>query len=1048
MEAERRQVTVLFADMVGFTAFSERSGEEAAFTLMRSLSKLMEGAVRDQGGSVQGFTGDGIMAVFGVPVAYEDSPLRACKAALAILQELKATSSDLEARHGVRPQLRIGVNSGAAVVGRVQGGADAAVTVLGDTVNMAARLQALAEPGSTILSEVTHRLVHGLVEASPAGDHQVKGKAEIQRVYRLDAVRDVTARFDAKVHRGLTTYVGRDRELERLERALDAIGAGIQIFDISGEPGIGKSRLLHEFLAQVVKERLRVLTGHCTPDGKQTPFRAFIEIVRRAFRLTSSDSEKAVAGKLDQGLEGLGLKSSENLDLLLNLLGLKTPQGALEGLDGLLIGLRTRDLVQQLIVARCRERPMIMLFEDLHWLDSASEDLLAKIVGIEESLQLLILHTRRPEYDPPWAHEPRVTRLPLDPLSASETARIAEARIGGGHLPEALTKLIAGRAEGNALFAEEIGNFLVEHGIVRRHGARLEFDSSKAAVALPESVQSLLASRVDRLASADRNLLQAAAVIGRRFDPELVVAVAGAGGNVAFSFSPMEALDLIHRADGSNDYLFKHALVRDALYNGLLSAPRTALHLRVAEELERRGGNRLTEIAETLAHHYGATERADKAFAYLALAGHKSLDIYSNAEAEHFYRQALAIFETHPSCAEKLSAAQVVVRLLEALTNQSDDRELAHVARRYITLVSEAGETRELVIFSYYRAVALMFALELRAAHEVMLDALVIAERLGDGRARAYARCWLLTITSLLGLDPPEAAERMKSELLANSHDFGDNYVLNYAYFAVAVDYFYRGLSKEARDVAAQLIRSGEERKDPRAIGMAHVLLGFTAMLSDEPTAAVAHAEECLRLAVTQNDRRMAALIKATGEVFLGRGREALKEIQAINAALEHSGSMFLMQRQPEGVALATLGRISEGVGVIKRQIALSDTVGDKTRAAWGRIILAEIYIEILSGKEKPSVALLLKNFRTILGAMTSGVRRAQALLKQAAATKMLSEEGVFVARINFDLGMLATMNKKRDEARKYFERAKLGAKAQGADTLLRKIAAAEAQLG
>ena len=261
MEAERRQVTVLFADMVGFTAFSDRFGEEAAFTLMQSLAKLMEDAVREQGGVVQSFTGDGIMAVFGAPVAFEDASLRACRAAVAILDKVKSAGDDLEAKHRVRPQLRIGLNSGPAVVGKVQGGSDSGVTVLGDTVNVAARLQALADPGSTAMSEATHRLVEGLVEARFAGEHQIKGKSEAQKTYRLDGVRERATRFDAKIQRGLTRYVGRDRELEKLERGFDAIGAGIQVFDIVGEPGIGKSRLVHEFLGQIVKDRARVLTG-------------------------------------------------------------------------------------------------------------------------------------------------------------------------------------------------------------------------------------------------------------------------------------------------------------------------------------------------------------------------------------------------------------------------------------------------------------------------------------------------------------------------------------------------------------------------------------------------------------------------------------------------------------------------------------------------------------------------------------------------------------------------------------------------------------------
>ena len=208
MEAERRQVTVLFTDMVGFTSFSERSGEEAAYTLIRSLSKLMADAVREQGGVVQNFTGDGIMAVFGAPVAFEDAPLRACRAALSILQKLKAANPDLRAKHGVHPQMRIGLNSGTAVVGKVQEGADAGVTVLGDTVNFAARLQALAEPDSIFLSEATHRLVQGMVETTFAGEHQIKGKAEAQKVYLLDAIRSGATRFEAALSRGLSAFVG------------------------------------------------------------------------------------------------------------------------------------------------------------------------------------------------------------------------------------------------------------------------------------------------------------------------------------------------------------------------------------------------------------------------------------------------------------------------------------------------------------------------------------------------------------------------------------------------------------------------------------------------------------------------------------------------------------------------------------------------------------------------------------------------------------------------------------------------------------------------
>jgi class 3 adenylate cyclase len=1048
VEAERRQVTVLFADMVGFTTFSERSGDEAAFSLMRSLTNLMEAAVRDQGGVVQGFTGDGIMAVFGAPVAHEDAPLRACRAAGAILVKLRVGGDDLEARHGTRPQFRIGLNTGPAIVGQVQGGPDGGVTVMGDTVNVASRLQALAEPGSAVMSEATHRLVEGLVETSFFGEHDVKGKSESQKAYRLDAIREGATRFGAKLHRGLTKFVGRDPELEKLERGFDAIRSGVQIFDIVGEPGIGKSRLVHEFLGQIVREGAWVLVGSCTPDGQQTPFRAFIDIVRGAFRLGPGDSEAVVARKLDEGLQGLGLRSPENLALLLNVLGLNAPEGALAGLDGVLIGLRTRELLQTLVQVRSRLTPLILVFEDLHWLDSASEDLLAKTVAMEE-FRLLILHTRRPEYDPPWAGQPRVARLSMEPLSDRETSRIAQARLGVDSLPEALAKLIAAKAEGNALFAEEIASFLIERGIVRHTATGLDFDPTAVAAALPESVQSLLASRVDRLAPADRNLLQAAAVVGRRFDPDLVAVVGGASGTAQTSFAAMEAFDLIRRVEGSSDYVFKHALVRDALYNGLLSGPRAAMHLRVAEELQGRGGNRQMEIAETLAHHFSETSRVDKAFIYLAMAGDKSLDIYALQEAEKNYRHALKIFDDHDDCASSESVAAVVVRLLEAFVLESDYRDFGRVTEKYLPLMRKAGDSSDLVKALYYQGLLTFLNLEdLRESHRLMAEAHAIAERLGTGRARAYAKYGLLLIRSTMGLDAPETSERMSAEMMEDSLRYGDNYIRNFSSWMVGQQYLLHGLFKEAREAALQFMKWGEQRDDPRAIGLANFTLSLTELGYEAPEAALARAEDCVRFAVTPNEQRWGALTKACAGIALGRFDDSLLQLDTLNLEYERSGVNFNRFHWPRGQALLLSGEFAEGIRVIEREIDRYAKAEEAWFSNYLRVQLAGFYVQVLTSKEKPPPGFLRKNFRTLIGIKLFGARRALALLRQAASSRHLSDRGVIWAIINFNLGALSAMKKKRAEAKGYFEKARVAAEDQGADKLLQKIDAAMAQLG
>ena len=335
--------------------------------------------------------------------------------------------------------------------------------------NLASRLQTLAEPGTVLLSEATHRLVQGLVETTFAGEHAIKGKAEPQKVYRLNSIRKGTTRFDAAVGRGLSAYVGRDREVDVLERALAEARRELRVIDIVAEPGMGKSRLLYEFRQRIGKEQVFVLSGSCSPDGQQTPFLPFIEVVRASFQVKAGEAEAEIARKLDLGLNVLGLQSFENLGLLLNLLGLKPPEGSLAGLDGVLIGLRTRDLLQRLLEARCCLSKTVLLIEDLHWIDSVSQEVLGKIVEGEAKQHLLVVHTRRPEYAPPW-HSRSVSTLRLEPLPAGDIRRLIQMRLGVDALPEGLARQVTEKAEGNALFAEEILSFLTERRLLRVAG--------------------------------------------------------------------------------------------------------------------------------------------------------------------------------------------------------------------------------------------------------------------------------------------------------------------------------------------------------------------------------------------------------------------------------------------------------------------------------------------------------------------------------------------------------------------------------------------------
>ena len=1008
MEAERRQVTVLFTDMVGFTTFSERSGEEAAFTLMRSLSKLMDDAVREQGGVVQGFTGDGIMAVFGAPVAFEDAPLRACRAALSILQRLKTDGPDLEIKHGLRPQLRIGLNTGAAVVGSVQGGTDAGGTVLGDTVNVAARLQALAAPDSVCMSEATQRLVQGMVEASFAGEHQIKGKSEPQKVYRLDAIRHGATRFEVAVSRGLSAFVGRERELEILERGLAEARSQLCVIDLVAEPGMGKSRLLHEFRQRIGKERAFILSGSCSPDGQQTPFLPFIDVVRGSFRLSAGEPENDVSQKLEMGLTTLGLPSARNLGLLLHLLGLKVPDGALTGLDGVLIGLRTRELLVQLLETRCRLSPMVMMIEDLHWIDSVSEEVLGKIVDSETKLRLLLLHTRRPEYVPPWLDLTVVTKLRLEPLPVGHIRRLVQTRLGVEALPEALARQVTEKAEGNPLFAEEIASFLTERGMLRTAAGKLEFDASAVTAALPASVQSLLTARVDRLAPNDRALLQAASVIGRRFDPQLLAASVGEADNIDARLAAMQALDLVRLEGKSSDYLFKHALVRDALYQSLLSEARTALHLKIAEEIERRSGNRLVEVAEVLAHHYSQTGRADKAFAYLSMAGSKSLGVYSLDEATTHFTAALALLDKSPDCASDDQVAEFFVSYALLLNLNRQLNVMIDVLGRYLARIDSLGDDPRVVLIRHHYVFALLWNTRYREVAAVQRETSLIADRLGDSRSKAYSLAGEIHVSTMVAPKPLDEFEILKREAMKAASDTGDSYIQNWTRWVIGWERVHRGHINDARDSAHELMQVGRRLNDPRSTGLGLALLTWIALMSDSYAEALEYSEQSLAVAVTPLDRYTALNGKGCALVLLRQTEAGAKLLEEVRRRCLVEGDLYHTVGNDGiiGVCKVLQGNIRDGIRLLEEAILRREN-DYRDAADWYRLFLSEVYLQIIAGNEKLPFSSLLKNLPIILKVMVTASARIPALMTSVLENPHFDPEGHLVGRANMILGLL-----------------------------------------
>jgi hypothetical protein len=551
----------------------------------------------------------------------------------------------------------------------------------------------------------------------------------------------------------------------------------------------------------------------------------------------------------------------------------------LTGLDGLLIGMHTRALLQQLLEAHCRLSPVVMVIEDLHWIDSVSAELLGRIIDSDSKLRLLILTTRRPEYVPLWLDRKTVTKVRVEPLQTDHIRRLVQGRLGVEALPEALARQVTEKAEGNPLFAEEIVSFLTERGMLRVAAGKLEFDANQVAAALPGTVQNLLTARVDRLALKDRAILQAASVIGRRFDPELL-AVAVDETDIAAQLAAMQALDLVRREDKSSDYEFKHALVRDALYQSLLTEPRKTLHLKIAEEVERRSGNRLTEVAEVLAQHYSQTDRVEKAFAYLSMAGTKSLSVYSLDEATTHLTAALALLDKNPDCASDDQVADFLVSYTLLLNITYRYLVPIDVVERYLARIDRLRDDPRAVRIRHQYGFTLAWNTRYRDAAVMQRETALIAERLGDSTSIAYSLANEIFISTIVAPKPLPEFEIVKRQAITAASDTTDAYIRGYLTFVIWIEEMYRGRIGEARALAHELMQVGQQLNDPRCTGLGLMMLGYLALTVGSYTEALKYGEQLLSIAVSPWDQEAGTLLKGYSLVVLGQVEEGAKMLE------------------------------------------------------------------------------------------------------------------------------------------------------------------------
>ncbi|HLK09824.1 MAG TPA: adenylate/guanylate cyclase domain-containing protein [Candidatus Binatia bacterium] len=645
LEGERKQVTVLFADVAGFTALAERLDPEEVHGIMDRCFRLLGDEVHRYEGTINQYTGDGIMALFGAPIAHENAPERAVRAALDMQAALRRYGEDLARTHGLSFRMRIGIHTGPVVVGRIGDDLRMDYTAIGDTTNLAARLQAAAEPGTILVSAQTAQLVAGRFALRPVGPLRLKGKAA--PIAAAEVVRALPrAPLVATPEEGLTPLVGRTAELAALEtRFADVAGGRGQVVYVVGDAGIGKSRLLHEFRRRLAGEDIGWLAGRCVSFGREMPFLPIIDALKGGLGIDEGDGEAAIVEKLRRGLGALDADLAGTEPYLRALLAVDPGDPAVATMDASARRFTTFEAVKRLALGAAARRPLVIVVEDLHWIDPASDDFLAYVADALATARVLLLCTYRPGYRPALAERSYVTRLALQPLTPAETTTLAGAILEASTFPAEIRDLIAAKAEGNPFFIEEVTKSLREIGALRRSDGGWALGIPANEIVIPDRIQDVIMARIDRLGDAPKRAIQIASVIGREFAVRLLQRAADLGTGVDALVGELRALELIYEKSGVPElaYMFKHALTHDVAYESLLVQRRKELHRLIGAATEELYADRLPEYWETLAHHFLRGEDWPRALAYLAKAGDKARAAFANREALYFYGHALAV---------------------------------------------------------------------------------------------------------------------------------------------------------------------------------------------------------------------------------------------------------------------------------------------------------------------------------------------------------------------------------------------------------------------
>jgi len=944
IEGEQKHVTVMFCDMEGFTALSDKLSPEDAYSLMDQVYEILIHKVHNYEGTVNEMTGDGIMALFGAPITLEDAPQRAIRSAYAIHREMTRFSDKFRQKKRLPLiKMRIGIHTGPVVVGTLGNDLRVEFKAVGDTVNLASRVEGLAEPGATYVTEETYKLTEGLFRFESIGEREVKGKEKPIKVYRVIAPSTRRTRFDVSAERGLTPFVGRERELEILldgfERAKEGRGQAVSIV---AEAGVGKSRLLYEFRKAIANEDVAFIEGRSFSYSRNVPYHAVIDTLKSNFDIRDGDGDSEIREKVERGLKLAGAYKASTLPYFLELLSVKD-----SGIDDLSLSPKVRkdrtiEALNRNVLMGSEKRPVVMAIEDLHWIDKSSEERFQALLDCISGVRVFLIFTYRPEFVHTWGGRSYHSQINLNRLSNRESLIMLYHLLRTEDLDKKLEDLTLEKTEGIPFFIEEFVKSLTDLKIIKREDNRCYLARDIQEAIIPAKIQDVIMARVDSLPEGAKGIIQAGAVVGREFSHELIKKITDLQEQELLShLSVLRDTELLYERGvyPRSTYIFKHALIQEVAYYSLLKGKRQRYHGEIAQVMEEA----FPEIAEVqpelLGHHFTEAGLYEQGVDYWYKAGQRAIERSSNVEALAHLNNGLELLKILPESPEHDQRALSLHVVLGSVLIAVKGAGAQEVERTYIRareLCQQVGETTKL--FAVLRGLwnCYLVQAELQAARELAEQLLSAAHHQNDPTLLLAAHRALGTTLYFLG----EFAEA-HTQFTQGIHLYAPLHQTSQAFLAgedpgvlcLAYDggiLWALGYPSQALQRSHEALSLLQEQSQPLIRAFALVLAAFLHQYRQEVHFTQERAEAAIALSNEQGFphwvahgkilRGWALARQKRGEEGIAQMHQGLEVYRGTGAKATHPYSLTLLAE-----AYGQTGQVEEGLRVLNEASSLVD---------------------------------------------------------------------------------------------------------------------------